>query len=176
MFEYIRHGTSTFILSRHVASGQVLPPFCGPTRTEADFLTHLQQVVATNPGAIWHFVVDNLNTHQSASLVEWVAAISSVPDDLGEKGKQGILANKASRALFLSDSSHRVVLHDTPKHCSWLNQIEIRLSMLVRKLLRRGSFASVAELTAKVLAFIAYYNQTMAKPFAWTFKGAALTT
>jgi transposase len=174
-FEYVRHGTQTFIVSRKVASGQVLSPSCGPTRTEADLLAHVQQVVATNPDAIWHVIVDNLNIHQSASLVEWVAKVSGITDNLGAKGKRGILHSQASRAAFLSDPRHRVVFHYTPKHCSWLNQIEIWLSILVRKLLKRGSFRSVAELTAKVLAFIAYYNQTMAKPFAWTFKGTALT-
>ncbi len=174
-FEYVRHGTRAFILSRHVASGQIVAPFCGPTRTEADFLTHVQQVVATKPEAVWHFVVDNLNTHQSASLVEWVAQVSACDEDLGVKGASGILATMASRAAFLADPSHRVVFHYTPKHCSWLNQIEIWLSILVRKLLKRGSFSSLEELETTVRAFIAYYNQTMAKPFAWTFKGTALT-
>ncbi len=67
-----------------------------------------------------------------------------------------------------------MVFHYTPKHSSWLNQIEIWLSVLVRKLLKRGSFASIEELEAKVLAFICYYNQT-AKPFKWAYKGKAST-
>jgi hypothetical protein len=176
--EYVRHGTRAFLLSRDVASGQMVAPSSGPTRTEADFLSHCQGVVATDPDATrWHFVVDQLNTHQSASLVAWVAAISGLDPntlDLGEKGRSGILATMASRAAFLSDPTHRVVFHYTPKHSSWLNQIELWLSILVRKLLRRGSFTSVADLEAQVLAFIAYYNRTMAHPFKWTYQGKAL--
>ena len=171
----MRHGTRTFILNRDVATGQVVAPSCGPTRTEADFLAHLQRTIATDPGAVrWHFVVDNLNIHCSASLVRYVAAVSGVADDLGVKGRRGILATRRSRAAFLSDPSHRLVFHYTPKHSSWLNQIELWLSVLVRKLLRRGSFTSVEDLQAKVLAFIAYYNRTMAKPFRWTYQGKAL--
>jgi transposase len=174
-FEYVRHGTRTFILSRDVATGQVVAPSCGPTRTEADFLAHIQGVVATDPAAArWHFVVDNLNTHQSASLVCYVAAVSGVDADLGEKGQRGILASQASRAAFLRDPAHAIVFHYTPRHSSRLNQVEIWLSILVRKLLKRGSFTSTADLEAKVLAFVEYYNRTMAKPFKWTAQGKPL--
>ena len=174
-FEYIRHGTRTFILRRDVVSGTIVAPFCGPTRTEQDFLAHIQAVVATDPKATrWHVVCDNLNTHQSEALVCWVAERSGIDEDLGIKGKSGILASMPSRAAFLRDPTHQVVFHYTPKHSSWLNQIEIWLSILVRKLLKRGSFTSVEQLQAKVLAFIDYYNQTMAKPFKWTYQGKAL--
>ena len=174
-FEYIRHGTLSFILSRDVATGAVVAPTVGPTRTEADFLAHLQAVVATDPTATsWHFVMDNLNTHQSESLVRWVADESDLAIDLGEKGKAGILHTQQSRIAFLTDPTHRIVFHYTPKHCSWLNQIEIWLSILVRKLLKRGSFSSLDELKTKVLAFIEYYNRTMAKPFKWTYQGKPL--
>ena len=175
-FEYERHGTRSFILSRDVVTGHILAPACGPSRTEADFLAHLQAVVATEPQATrWHVVCDRLNTHQSESLVRWIADLSGIQEDLGIKGESGILASMVSRAAFLSDPSHTVVFHYTPTHSSWLNQIEIWLSILVRKLLKRGSFTSVEDLQAKVFAFIDYYNRTMAKPFKWTYQGKALT-
>jgi putative transposase len=155
-FEYIRHGTRSFILSRDVVTGKMLAPFCGPTRTESDFLAHLQTLIATDPQARrWHIVCDQLNTHQSESLVRWVAYLSGVTEDLGVKGESGILASMATRATFLRQGDHKVVFHYTPKHSSWLNQIEIWLSILVRKLLKRGSFVSVEELEAKVLASLA---------------------
>ena len=174
-FEYVRHGTLTFILNRDVATGQVIAPSCGPTRTAADCVAHLRQTVATDPSARrWHCVVANRTTHQSASLVRYVAEVSGLDLDLGVKGQAGILASQPTRAACLRDPGHAIVCHDTPKHASWLNQIALWLSILTRTLLRRGSFASTADLEAKVLAFIASDNRTMAKPCKWTYQGKAL--
>ncbi len=174
-FEYKRHGTLSFIVNFDVATGRVGQVSAGSTRNEADFLAHVRSTVEAEPRIVqWHFVVDNLNTHQSASLVRYVAEESDLVIDLGVKGKSGILVSLETRAAFLSDPTHRLVFHSTPKHASWMNQVEIWFSILSRKLLKGGTFISVADLKAKVLAFIADFNRTMAKPFRWTYQGKAL--
>jgi transposase len=174
-FEYIRHGTQTLIASFDVASGRVIKATVGDTRTEVDYLEHIQKTLQTCPNAVkWHLVMDCLNTHQSESLVRFVAEREGMIEDLGVKGKSGILYNMKSRAEFLSNPAHKIVFHFTPKHSSWLNQIEIWFSILMRKLLKRASFESTEELKWRILDFVAYFNETMAKPFRWTYKGKVL--
>lgn len=174
-FEYKRHGTLSFMINFDVATGCVVCPSDGPTRTEADFLGHIQRTVASDPTATqWHFVLDNLDIHTSESLVRYVAERDGITEDLGIKYVTGVLQSRASRAAFLAGPTHSIVFHYTPKHASWMNQVEIWLSILVRKLLRRGNFRSVDDLRNQVHAFIDYFNRTMAKPFKWTYQGKPL--
>lgn len=155
--------------------GGVIHPSVAETRTETDYSSHVQQTIATDPDAPkWHLIMDCLNTHQSESLVRYIAQVEGLDIDLGIKGKSGILKSMKTRTVFLSSPSHRIVFHFTPKHCSWLNQIEIWFGILMRKLLKRGSFLSQADLKSRILEFIDYFNRTMAKPFKWTYKGKAL--
>lgn len=176
-FEYIRHGTQTLIASFDVGSGKIVHESIGQTRTELDFVSHLQQMIRANQKVKkWHLVMDCLNLHQSESLVRWIALRENIPAvTLGKKGQSGCLQSMKTRAEFLSNSEHKVVFHYTPKHCSWLNQIEIWFSILMRRRIKRSSFDSEGDLASKILDFIAYYNDTMAKPFKWTYKGKALT-
>lgn len=170
---YIRHGTLTLIANLDVATGQLIVPSIGPTRTEADFATHIADTIATDPTARWTFVLDNLNTHQSEALVRLVANHLQWDTPLGIKGDCGILASLQSRAAFLSDPTHAIRFVYTPKHASWLNQIEIWFSILVRRLLKRGSFASLHDLYLRLLDFIFYFNRS-AHPFKWTYAGRPL--
>ncbi len=174
-FEYIRHGTLCLMANFEVATGRIMTPSIGATRKEEDFAAHIEKTIDTDPQGEWILIVDQLNTHQSESLVRIVARRCRLSVDLGIKGKEGILKSMTTRKAFLSRASHRIRFVYVPKHTSWLNQIELWFSILVRRLLKRGSFASVKQLQERILAFIEYFNHTMAKPFKWTYKGRPLT-
>lgn len=173
-FEYERHGTQALIANFEVATGRIVCPSVGDTRTEADFTAHILNTLATDPQGHWVFICDQLNIHQSATLVEAIARQCSIDVDLGEKGKRGVLQTMASRAAFLQDKSHRIRFVYTPKHCSWLNQVEMWFGILTRRLLKRGQFKSTAQLKQAILDFIAFFNETLAKPFRWTYIGKPL--
>jgi transposase len=173
-FEYVRHGTLCLIASFLVATGKSIAPTIGPTRTEADFAEHIGHTIDTDPDAGWIVVLDQLNTHKSEALVRLVAQRCGIDTDLGIKGRAGILESMATRRKFLEDPAHRIRFVYTPRHASWMNQVEIWFSILVRRALKRASFESVADLRARLEKFIDYFNAVLAKPFRWTYAGKPL--
>jgi transposase len=173
--EYVRHGTQCLIANFEVATGRVVTPSIGPTRTNEDFAAHIAQTIATDSDARWVFVVDQLNIHQSEDLVKLVAKECDIELELDRKGNLKHIKAMASRRAFLQEPSHRIrFVYTPPKHTSWLNQIELWFSILARRLLKRGNFNSLEDLKQQILEFIEYFNRTMAKPFKWTYQGRPL--
>ena len=172
--EYIRHATRCLIANFEVATGKIIAPSIGPTRTNEDFDAHIEKTIATDPEAGWIFVVDQLNIHQSEALVKLVARECAIELELDRKGNLKNIKAMASRRTFLQEPTHRIRFVYTPKHTSWLNQIELWFSILARRLLKRGSFTSVEDLRERILEFIEYFNGALAKPFKWTYKGRPL--
>ena len=169
-FEYQRHGTTCLIGNYDVVAGQMISPTLSPTRTDVDFCWHIKHTVDTDPDAGGIFVTDHLNTHSSETLVVYIASLEGIPrSELGQKGRSGILESMATRREFLSDKSHRVRFVYLPKHSSWLNQIETIFGIMNRKALRRASFESLAELQTRITEFLDCFDETMARPFNWTY-------
>lgn len=169
--EYIRNGTSCLIASLNVKTGQLQNYSLGGTRKEEDYLRHVKEIVATNPNGDHIIICDQLNTHKSAALVEWIATQIGFEEDLGIKGKYGILNSMKSRMEFLENKQHRIRILYTPKHCSWMNQIENWFGKLQKQVINRGEFDSVTNLEHKIDNYISYYNICLAKPCKWKFTG-----
>ena len=166
--EYIRHGTRALLASFVVATGEVVWDL-GATRTADDFAAHLLRVVARFsawPRVTW--VLDNLNTHWSLQACEILAALN------GRPFCPRALKHGRQRRAFLTDADypHRFVF--TPKHGSWLNQVELWFSVLARRFLKRGDFASAAEFEERLRRFLDEYNAKHAHPYRWTYTGEPL--
>lgn len=137
-FEYVRHGTACLMTALDVASGEVLAAEA-PRNDSASFCTFLGEIDAAVPSHLdIHMVLDNGSSHVAKSTKAWLA------------------------------EHPRFHPHYTPKHASWLNQVELFLSIITRRLLKRGEFHSREDMVAKVMAFIAEYDRT-AKPFVWKY-------
>ena len=134
-----------------------------------------ERTINENPGyKTYHFVGDQLNTHKSESLVQYVRDYCGIATDIGIKGKEGILKSMQTWEKFLSDPDKKIVFHYTPKHASWMNQIEVWFGMLAKKVIKRGNFKNKKDLNNKIMAFIEYFNEGMTKPFKWTYQGKVM--
>lgn len=166
--EYIRHGTRALIASFAVPTGQVAWNL-GTTRTSEDFAAHLGTACKQFPEMDrYDWILDNLNTHWSLDVCRVVAQWCDVP--FVEKQLQ----RGADRRAFLTDPSHKHVFHFTPKHGSWLNQVELWFGVLERRFLRRGEFRSPEEFEQRLRSFLDDYNACYAHPYRWTYTGDPL--
>jgi transposase len=164
--EYKRHGTCCLTASFEVATGGVMGMLT-PNRPAEVFAEFIQWVCEYYCDAqTIHIVLDNLNTHYHELTCQVVAQACDCQLPEIKTGRQ--------RKEFLAEPAKRVVFHFTPTHASWLNQIEIWFSVLTRKVIRRGDFSSVDDLEDKLIEFIEYHNEYLAKPYKWTYTGKPL--
>lgn len=174
-YEYERHGTTTLIAAVNVRNAELMNAHIQPTRDEQDFGNFIKETVSKLPDMDKVVILsDQLNTHLSETLVRFIAEEGGYTQgDLGVKGQSGILKNMKTRKEFLECEHHRVRLIFTPKHCSWLNPIENWFAKIQRHVIKNGNFSSVKELEGKIKSYIAFYNDQLAKPLKWKFKGFA---
>jgi len=166
--EYIRHGTRCLIGSFIVPTGKVVWDL-GVTRTSLDFAAHLAHVAAQFPDhKRFHWILDNLNTHWSLDVCQLMAQFNGLPFCKRD------LRTGQQRRRFLTDPEHKHVFHFTPKHGSWLNQVELWFSTLARRFLKRGDFASAEEFVARLTAYLNDHNAHRAHPYRWTYTGQPL--
>lgn len=173
-FNYKRHGTLVLTANFEVSTGQIISPTIETTRTESQLAAHIERTINMRPDGEWIFICDQLNTHKSESLVKLTATLCGIKEDLGIKGKVGILKSMETRQEFLENDSHRIRFVYLPKHTSWMNQVEMWFSILSKRVLKRGNFTSLEDLRKKLLDFIEYFNKVLAKPFRWTYSGKPL--
>jgi len=167
-FEYIRHGTRALLATFCVPTGQVVWNL-EPTRTSVDWVRHLEHVATQFPlMKRFDWVVDNLNTHWSGEVCRWVAQRSGIAFHARS------LQTGRERREFLKDPAHKHVFHFTPIHGSWLNQVELFFSVLSRRFLKRGDFASAAEFEERIQKWLTIYNRDHAHPYRWTYTGEPL--
>ena len=142
-FEYVRHGTVSLMAAMNVTTGTVHPKII--KRNDSDtFIEFLTELAATvEPDKKIHLILDNGSSHTSRKTRKWLR------------------------------EHPRFTVTYTPCHASWLNMIEIFFSILTRRVLRRGDFASRDDLIKKITTFIKTYNRT-AKPFRWTYDAKLL--
>jgi transposase len=176
--QYTRHGAVCLTAAWDVARGQVVQHHVQETRTNADFARFIEQTTASDPAGQWVFVLDNLNTHSGEELVRLIARLEGLDETtLGNKQKRrGILGSIKSRQAFLNDPRRRIRFVYTPKHSSWLNQVEVIFGIVKRRGLAGASFQSTAQLIARIDQFIAYFNTTFARPMNWTYTGRPTET
>ena len=166
-----RHGPQTWIAPVAVATGLVMAPSVGPTRTAEDVDGHRARTISRDPAAAGGCLVDRLNAPPAASLVRFVATQSGREEEGGGKGQAAMVASRSTRAAFFEDPTPRLRLVYTPTQTSWFHQVEIWCGILVRRRLKRASFTAVDDLRARLFAVLDEVNKTRAKPFTWTYAG-----